>query len=102
LVAESGKSSRIGTLCGSPLTGRRHQLRRHLKHVAHPIIGDATYGKGRHNRLFQTLFGCHRLLLANVELQVDHPASGARLSLAAPLADDFAAVLGQLGWSVEN
>jgi tRNA pseudouridine65 synthase len=33
-----------------PVTGRRHQLRRHLKHIAHPIIGDATHGKGKHNR----------------------------------------------------
>jgi len=44
----------------APLTGRRHQLRRHMKHIAHPIIGDATHGKGRHNRLFQELFGYQR------------------------------------------
>ena len=36
-----------------PLTGRTHQIRRHLKHISRPVIGDATYGKGRHNRLFQ-------------------------------------------------
>ncbi len=35
-----------------PMTGRRHQIRRHLKHIAHPIIGDATHGKGKHNRFF--------------------------------------------------
>lgn len=61
-----------------PATGRRHQLRRHLKHISHPIVGDATYGKGRHNRLFQELFGCRRLLLACVELRLRHPVSGER------------------------
>lgn len=91
-------TSRYALVELEPLTGRRHQLRRHLKHIAHPIIGDATYGKGRHNRLFQTLFGSHRMLLANLELQVVHPVSGETLTLTAPLAEDFAAVLGQLGW----
>jgi tRNA pseudouridine65 synthase len=46
-------SSRYALVELSPLTGRWHQLRRHMKHIAHPIIGDATHGKGRHNRLFQ-------------------------------------------------
>ena len=81
-----------------PQTGRRHQIRRHLKHIAHPIVGDATYGKGRHNRLFQDLFNCHRLLLACLEMRLNHPVSGLALTLRAPLADDFASVIGQLGW----
>ena len=91
-------TSRYALLELKPLTGRRHQLRRHLKHLAHPIIGDATYGKGRHNRLFQELFGCHRLLLACLEMRLTHPASGLPLALRAPLAADFADILGKLGW----
>jgi tRNA pseudouridine65 synthase len=91
-------TSRYALVELEPLTGRRHQLRRHLKHIAHPIIGDATYGKGKHNRLFQTLFGCHRMLLANLELQVRHPVTDETLTLTAPLAEDFAVVLAQLGW----
>ncbi len=91
-------SSRYALLELKPETGRRHQLRRHLKHLAHPIIGDATYGKGRHNRLFQQLFGCHRLLLACREMRLTHPVSGQPLRLAAPLAHDFAAVVEALGW----
>lgn len=82
-----------------PQTGRRHQLRRHLKHLAHPIIGDATYGKGRHNRLFQELFDCRRMLLACLEMCLTHPVSGLPLTLSAPLADDFSAVLDALGWT---
>ena len=81
-----------------PETGRRHQLRRHLKHIAHPIIGDATYGKGRHNRLFQALFGSQRLLLACTRLALAHPVTERPLEIEAPLAEDFAAVLAALGW----
>ncbi len=91
-------NSRYALLELKPETGRRHQLRRHMKHIAHPIIGDATYGKGRHNRLFQDVFGCHRLLLACLEMTIAHPVSGEPLTLAAPLAKDFAAVLEKLGW----
>lgn len=92
-------TSRYALLELAPQTGRRHQIRRHLKHIAHPIIGDATYGKGRHNRLFQDLFGCHRLLLACRKIQLTHPLSGEPLTLSAPLAEDFISVIEQLGWN---
>ena len=72
-----------------PLTGRHRQLRRHLKHVAHPIIGDVRYGKGVHNRFFREHFGVARLLLAAVELEIDHPISAQRLRIRCPLAEDF-------------
>lgn len=91
-------TSRYALLELKPQTGRKHQIRRHLKHISHPIIGDATYGKGRHNRLFQELFGCQRLLLACTEMRLVHPVSSKPLILAAPLADDFGAVIDQLGW----
>ena len=91
-------SSRYALLELEPETGRRHQIRRHLKHASHPVIGDATYGKGRHNRLFARLFGSDRLLLACVELRLTHPATGKPLVLAAPPADDFVRVITALGW----
>ncbi len=77
-------TSRYALVLLEPLTGRRHQLRHHLKHHAHPIIGDATYGKGRHNRLFHHLIGCGRMLLACVELRFIHPVKEAALTLTAP------------------
>ena len=92
-------TSRYALLELEPLTGRHHQLRRHLKHIAHPVIGDATYGKGRHNRLFQALFGCQRLLLACVELRLPHPVSGESLTITAPLAAEFAEVVRRMGWA---
>lgn len=91
-------SSRYALLELAPQTGRWHQLRRHLKHISHPIIGDATHGKGRHNRLFQELFGCQRLLLAATELRLAHPLSGQALCLRAEVAADFAALIERLGW----
>lgn len=92
-------TSRYALLELKPTTGRRHQLRRHLKHLAHPIVGDATYGKGRHNRLFLELFGCRRMLLACTTMHLTHPLSGLPLRLDAPPADDFAAVIDALGWA---
>ncbi len=92
-------TSRYALVELTPRTGRWHQLRRHMKHISHPIIGDATHGKGRHNRLFRDLFGSNRLLLAAVELAFVHPVTGQSLVLQASPAPDFAEVVAQLGWS---
>lgn len=92
-------TSRYALLQLDPETGRQHQLRRHLKHVSHPIIGDATYGKGRHNRMFAERFGVARLLLACTALDLTHPANGHMLSLRCPPADDFMTVADSLGWT---
>ena len=72
-----------------PHTGRTHQIRRHFKHIFHPLIGDTTYGEGRHNRLFRMHFNCHRLLLHAIELALDHPWSNERLAIKAPLSGSF-------------
>jgi tRNA pseudouridine65 synthase len=92
-------TSRYALLELEPLTGRRHQIRRHLKHIAHPVIGDATHGKGRHNRYFAEHLGCHRLLLACVSLAFDHPADGRRLEMKTPVSGEFAATLARFGWT---
>lgn len=91
-------TSRYALMQLEPVTGRRHQLRRHMKHIAHPIIGDATHGKGRHNRMFAERFDSRRLLLACVELEFRHPASGRPLAITAPLDGDFARLVEALGW----
>ncbi len=92
-------SSRYALVGLSPLTGRQHQLRRHLKHIAHPIIGDATHGKGRHNRYFQQAFGCGRLLLACTRLVFRHPVTGESVGITATVTDQFAELLERFGWS---
>jgi tRNA pseudouridine65 synthase len=90
-------SSRYALLRLRPQTGRRHQLRRHLAHLSHPIVGDSTYGKGAHNRLFAHLYGVRRLMLACVRLDLPHPVTQQRLHVDAPLAEEFAVVLRALG-----
>jgi tRNA pseudouridine65 synthase len=91
-------TSRYALVQLEPLTGRRHQLRRHLAHARHPIVGDSTYGKGRHNRLFTERFGSQRLLLACTGLAFVHPRTGVRLAIDAPLAEAFVTLLTALGW----
>lgn len=99
LCVDRYPTSRYALLELHPETGRRHQLRRHLKHIAHPIIGDSTYGKGRHNRLFGEWFNCRRMLLACVEMAVQHPVSGQQLALTAALDGDFLHLLETTGWA---
>jgi tRNA pseudouridine65 synthase len=73
-------------------TGRLHQIRRHLKHISCPLIGDVRYGKGEHNRIFRTEHGLHRLALHCTRIAVAHPDGGA-LCATSPLPDDLAAAL---------
>jgi tRNA pseudouridine65 synthase len=56
-------SSRFALVEVEPLTGRRHQIRRHFKHIAHPLVGDATHGKGPVNRAVAAWLGRQRLWL---------------------------------------
>src|ERR1700688_1286738 len=80
-----------------PETGRLHQVRRHLKHISHPVIGDVRYGKGEHNRLFRTRFGLYRLALHAAEVHFEHPPGGAPPSFEAPLPADLAGPLAAMG-----
>jgi len=91
-------TSRYALVELEPETGRRHQLRRHLAHVAHPIIGDSTYGKGRHNRLFAERFGVRRLLLACVQLEFRHPVTGEAVVVTARPGSGFEELQRQLPW----
>jgi tRNA pseudouridine65 synthase len=72
-----------------PQTGRRHQLRRHMKHISHPIIGDATHGKGPLNRALAEVLGIQRLWLHAYGLVLRHPVGGAMVSLEAGLGDEW-------------
>ena len=73
-------------------TGRLHQIRRHLKHISCPLIGDVRYGKGEHNRIFRTEHALHRLALHCTGLVVAHP-DGTTLAVSSPLPADLAAAI---------
>ena len=57
----------------SPKTGRKHQLRRHMKHLSHHILGDTKYGRGEHNTMVREYYNCHRLMLHASTLKFHHP-----------------------------
>lgn len=90
-------TSRYSLIEATPRTGRKHQIRRHLKHISHPIIGDVNYGSGEHNRFFQKHFENRRLLLACTHLEFTHPLTQKRMNIEAPLAPEFSKTLQQLG-----
>lgn len=66
-------STRLSLLELHPLTGRFHQIRRHLNYIAHPVIGDSSHGDTRVNRVFRDTFGFDRLMLTAVRLEFPHP-----------------------------
>lgn len=82
-------STRCAEVALEPLTGRRHQLRRHMKHITHPIIGDATHGKGPLNRAVADLIGLQRLWLHAQSLTLPHPVSGQVLRWVSPLPSEW-------------
>ena len=86
-------TSRYALLNAQPLTGRFRQIRRHLKHAFHHLIGDTSHGDGRHNRSFR-MIGVHRMLLHARRLAFVHPHGGVRIEVIAPVDGQFAKALG--------
>lgn len=91
-------TARYSLISAWPRTGRKHQIRRHMKHIFHPIVGDTTYGDGRHNQFFRDHLGGPGLLLAAVGLEFEHPYTGVKVVLQAPLAAPWTLLSEQLGW----
>ncbi|HMN67139.1 MAG TPA: pseudouridine synthase [Bdellovibrionales bacterium] len=91
-------TSRYALVEARPETGRKHQIRRHLRHLGHPVVGDVNHGSGKHNRFFAEQLGVKRLLLACTEMSFAHPRSGEELVVRCELAEDFKRALGRLGW----
>jgi tRNA pseudouridine65 synthase len=89
-IARLGVFERYSLVEAEPETGRAHQIRRHLKHVSCPILGDTRYGKGEHNRACRARFGLHRLALHAGALSFTHPVTGEPLVVRAPLPSDLA------------
>jgi tRNA pseudouridine65 synthase len=89
-------TARYSLIAVTPRTGRMHQIRRHLKHVFHPVIGDTTYGDGKHNEFFRERFQCNRLLLHAQEIAFAHPVSDQHIRIQAPFDDSFSAILREL------
>nr|WP_159063758.1 tRNA pseudouridine(65) synthase TruC [Thaumasiovibrio occultus] len=81
-----------------PQTGRKHQLRRHMHHLSHHIIGDVNHGDGRHNRVFREHFNCHRLMLHASRLAFIHPFSGEPITIEAKVDETWLGVMRAFEW----
>ncbi len=89
--------ARLSLVAARPKTGRRHQLRRHLRRINHPIAGDVRYAKGVENRSYRTEIGLYRLALHAAELAFVHPVTRERVTFASALPEDLTAPLRRIG-----
>ncbi len=96
------ESSRYSLIKIDIHTGRTHQIRRHLKHDMHPIIGDTKYGDSPHNYSFRDNFHCHRLLLMAYNLEFKHPVSKELLKLKIKPDVSFSELLNKIGINIET
>jgi tRNA pseudouridine65 synthase len=94
-------AARYSLLALQPLTGRKHQLRRHLAHLRHPIVGDTSHGDGKHNALFKQHLHCPRLLLLAKQLALPHPVSGEPLTICAGL-NELEPLFASFGWQTDE
>ncbi len=95
-------TARYSLVCCRPRSGRQHQIRRHLKHLRHPVIGDANYGDLAHNRFFRNTLGVGRLLLAATHIRFEHPYTHTELRVAAPLDESFRRVFQEMCWTMPD
>ena len=86
-------TSRYALVEVEPLSGRRHQIRRHFKHIAHPLVGDTTHGKGAHNRAVAAWLGASRLWLHASRLELPGLDGHAALVIESPPGSEWAALL---------
>ena len=84
-----------------PQTGRKHQLRRHMKHLSHHILGDTKYGRGEHNKMVREYYDCHRLMLHAHGLEFLHPYTKEKVNLHAKVDKTWIHFLNLFEYSVD-
>lgn len=86
----------------APHTGRVHQIRRHLRHLNHPLIGDSTYGRGQINRAMRETYGLPRMVLHAYRVSFEHPFTKHPVEIVAPLPGDLCETFGAMAIPAEN
>jgi tRNA pseudouridine65 synthase len=84
-----------------PTTGRRHQIRRHLAHLRHPILGDINYGDNKQNPFFIEHFGFKRLMLIAKKVAFIHPITNVQLTIEAEFDQQWLEVFDELSWETK-
>lgn len=82
----------------TPKTGRKHQLRRHMAHIRHPIIGDTNHGDGKQNKSARDNLNLFRLALTARSLSFPHPVTKERIKVETGLDEDISEVYRACGW----
>ena len=96
-LMSSSPRERCSLVEARPQTGRLHQVRRHLAHISHPLVGDVNYGRGDINRHYRAEYAIHRLALHAWKLAFPHPWLGTRLAIQVALPSDLASPFARLG-----
>ena len=92
-------TARYSLVRAEPITGRTHQIRRHMKHISHPIVGDTVFGQGAHNRFFRETLDSHRMLLHAEAISFQHPHTAEPLTVEAPLPEEMRRLFERIGWT---
>lgn len=92
------QTSRYSLIEVAPTTGRMHQIRKHMSHIFHPIIGDRTHGCNKQNKLFTEKWDMNTMLLHALHLSFNHPVSGSPISINAPIHPGFEQAMALMGW----
>ena len=85
-----------------PQTGRYHQLRKHMSHIQHPIIGDRPHGCNKQNKLWKERFNNDFMMLHAMSIQFIHPITNELLTIEAPYSTAFEHGLQILKWNFES
>jgi len=95
-------TSRYSEILVKPKTGRMHQIRKHLNHLRHPILGDRPHGCSKQNRLWKNNFGITTMTLHAQSLSFIHPHSNELITIEADHFIEYEKVLGFSGLSDQN
>ncbi len=102
LEYNSHPTSRYCLVEAIPETGRMHQLRKHFRHIFHPILGSRPHGCNKQNKLWLEIFGLKGMMLHAHQLVFNHPITNEQLILNAKINEEFSKVGDILGLDLEK
>jgi tRNA pseudouridine65 synthase len=85
-----------------PETGRMHQIRKHMAHIYHPIIGDRPHGCNKQNKLFKEKWNMDKMMLHAKSLSLSHPVTEKPVTIVAALSSAFESTIKLLSFKIEN